>query len=150
VRKVILKITDVIFGKIRVGAWHVTLYHLAMGLSSALLFVSSSKLMSKSKNGGETVHFQNPHCERFRAERNFWISILAFTMWVQFIWLTFCWICADCVPTIEVSHSLHILIMRMLLLIVRWLILSRFIAITREAERYRSEILKSETGKKDR
>lgn len=111
VRKVILKITDVIFGKIRVGAWHVTLYHLAMGLSSALLFVSSSKLMSKSKNGGETVHFQNPHCERFRAERNFWISILAFTM---------------------------------------WLILSRFIAITREAERYRSEILKSETGKKDR
>jgi hypothetical protein len=80
VRKVILKITDVIFGKIRVGAWHVTLYHLAMGLSSALLFVSSSKLMSKSKNGGETVHFQNPHCERFRAERNFWISILAFTM----------------------------------------------------------------------
>lgn len=110
VRRVILKITEVIFAKIPVGPIRVSLFHLAMALSSALLFVTTSKLTSKSYIGGEGIQ-QNPHCQRFRAERNFWISFLAFTM---------------------------------------WLILGRFIAITREAEKYRNEVLRSESGKKDR
>ena len=81
VRKVTLNITNIIFFKLPIGgAGHVSLFHLAMGLSSGLLFLTSSDLAAKSKHDDKAASYHDGKCQRWRAERNFWISVLAFTM----------------------------------------------------------------------
>lgn len=84
-----LKITNVIFYKFPIGgAGHVSIFHLAMGLSSILLFLTSSELAAKAKHHDHKSSFHDVNCQRWREERNFWISVLAFTMYVDLLWST--------------------------------------------------------------
>ena len=125
VRKALLKVTNVIFFKIPVVK--VSIFHIAMFLSTAALVMTSMDLMNKSKADDNTRFFEQK-CQRWRAERNFWISILAFSMYGNFC--------------VIISH--HKLFDFKHCMYIRWMILRRFIAITREAQTYRDEIRKAE------
>jgi hypothetical protein len=77
VRLVTLKVTDVIFLKIKLGQnLQLSIFNIAMGLSTMLLFNTTSELFFK----GRYEENKEEKCLRWRTERNFWISILSFSM----------------------------------------------------------------------
>ena len=92
IRKLIIKLLDrILFLELSNGSTNwLTLYHVGLGLSSLLFFISLTDL-SKEKDSESSGHNYPPRsswglseekCIRWRNERNAWISGYSLTLWL--------------------------------------------------------------------
>jgi hypothetical protein len=99
IRSLCLKITELVF--IRIPGTQFSLYSLGLGLSTILFalsswvcfsiaslsssfppFSTSQSVWTHSLKPASQLNPQDHRCFRWRLERNFWISVLAFTVWL--------------------------------------------------------------------
>jgi hypothetical protein len=80
VRGAMLYVTEIIFMHILPGGF--SIFSFAMLLSTCLLVFSTSDVLSHNNRPVNPLNPMEQKCGRWRSERNFWISVLAFVVWL--------------------------------------------------------------------
>jgi hypothetical protein len=83
-RNIAIKISNIIFAKFSLpGGYTLSIFSCGMSVSTILCSITMYESISFGRKKGDAANAYQMTCTRWRAERNFWISLLSVLAWLM-------------------------------------------------------------------